>query len=104
MSQPYWIRYPDGPFTTLIAVATAYLHPETDPDGLEALQERAADGDVEMRIFKDELRQAIRDPGLLPGNELFRHVAYEDGSDEKFLRRLWRDLYGDEPVIVSDQP
>jgi hypothetical protein len=104
MSQPYWIRCPDGPFTTLIAVTTAYLHPETEPDGLEALQERAADDDAEMRTFKAELRQAIRDPHLLPGNELFRHVAYEDGSDEKFLRRLWRDLYGDEPTIPLTSP
>lgn len=104
MSQPYWIRHRDGPFTTLIAVATAYLHPETEPDGLEVLRERAADDDAEMRAFKDELRQAIQDPGLLPGNELFRHVAYEDGSDEKFLRRLWRDLYDDEPVIPASQP
>jgi hypothetical protein len=69
------MRHPDGPFTTLIAVATAYLHPETEYGGLEALQERAADDDAEMRIFKDELRQAIRDPGLLPDNELFRHAA-----------------------------
>lgn len=104
MSQPYWIRHPDGPFTTLIAVATAYLHPETDADGLKALQQRAAGDDEEMRTFKAELRQAIRDPGLLQGNELFRHAAYEDGSDEKFLQRLWRGLYGDEPVIPSDQP
>ncbi len=103
MSQPYWIRSPDGPFTTLIAVAAAYLHPDTDPGGLEVLQERATDDDVEMRIFKEELRQAIRNPGRLPDNELFRHVAYEDGSDEKFLRRLWQDLYGNEPVGVPDQ-
>ena len=30
MDQPYWIRHPDGPFATLIAVATTYLHPEAD--------------------------------------------------------------------------
>jgi hypothetical protein len=38
MEQYYWIRHPDGPFTTLIAVAT-YLHPEADD--LESLQELA---------------------------------------------------------------
>jgi hypothetical protein len=26
------------------------------------------------------------------------HLDYADGSDERFLRRVWRDLYGDEPV------
>jgi len=24
-------------------------------------------------------------------------VQFSDGSNEAFLRRLWRDLYGDEP-------
>ena len=84
-----------------IRVATTYLHPEADE--LELLQERAEDddSDPEMRVFKAELRQAITHPGQLPDDELFRHVQYDDGSDEKFLRRLWRDLYGDEPVIAT---
>jgi len=101
MDQPYWIRHPDGPFVTLIAVAATYLHPEADE--LELLQERAKDdeSDPEMRVFKAELGQAITHPGQLPGDELFRHVQYDDGSDVKFLRRLWRDLYGDEPVTAS---
>jgi len=90
MDQPYWIRHPDGPFTTLIAVATTYLHPEADDP--EGLQERAKDDDdPEMRVFKDELRQAIIHPDQLPRDEL-SHVQYDDGSPEKFLRRLWRDL------------
>ena len=99
----YWKRHPDGPFVTLITVATAYLHPEVDD--LEFLQERALDddGDPEMRVFKAELRQAITDPGQLPGDELFGHVCYDDGSDEKFLQRLWRDLYGDKPVATTGQ-
>lgn len=99
MDQPYWIRHPDGPFTTLIAVATTYLHPEADDP--EGLQERAKDDDPEMRVFKDELRQAITHPDQVPLGELSSHVQYDDGSPEKFLRRLWRDLYGDEPVTGS---
>ena len=104
MDQPYWIRHPDGPFVTLIAVAATYLHPEADEP--ELLQERAKDddSDPEIRVFKTELRQAITHPGQLPGDELFRHVQYDDGSDEKFLRRLWRDLYGDEPVTAPGPP
>jgi hypothetical protein len=46
----------------------------------------------------------IAHPGQLPGDELFDHVHYDDGSDEKFLRRLWRDLYGDEPLSAPGQP
>ena len=98
----YWKRHPDGPFATLIRIATTYLHPEADD--LESLQQLAERKDrPEMRVFKAELRQAIAHPDQLPGDELFRHVQYDDGSDEKFLRRLWRDLYGDEPVIATGQ-
>lgn len=94
----YWKRHPDGPFATLIAVATTYLYPEAD--GPESLQERAKDDDddPEMRVFKAELRQAIAHPGQVPRYELSSRVRYDDGSPRKFLRRLWRDLYGDEPV------
>jgi hypothetical protein len=100
----YWKRHPDGPFVTLIAVATAYLCPEADQ--LELLQERAVDhdGDPEMRVFKAELCQAITHPDQVPRAELSSHVQYDDGSPEKFLRRLWRDLYGDEPVTASRPP
>ncbi len=103
MNQPYWIRHPDGPFVTLIAVATTYLHPEADQ--LELLQERAKDddSDPEMRVFKAELREALTHPDQVPRAELSSHVQYDDGSPEKFLRRLWRDLYGDEPVTASEQ-
>jgi hypothetical protein len=41
--------------------------------------------------------QALRDPGPPSGDELFESVEYNDGSDESFLRRLWRDMRGDEP-------
>ena len=61
MSPLYWERHPDGPFVTLIAVAATYLHPESDDlDSLKALARR--DGDEEMRVFKSELREALRDP------------------------------------------
>jgi hypothetical protein len=97
MASFYWERHPDGPFVTLIAVATTYLHPEAYEPGM--LQELAKhDDDAEMQVFKAELREAIRDPTQLPGDELSRNVQYDDGSPEAFLRRLWRDLYGDEPV------
>jgi hypothetical protein len=31
------------------------------------------------------------------GDELFAAVDYGDGSNEAFLRRVWHDLYGDQP-------
>jgi hypothetical protein len=95
MAPFYWERHPDGPFATLIAVASNYLDPENyDLDALRVLAKR--DDQPRMRVFKSELREALRDPSQLPGDELFESVEYADGSDEAFLSRLWRDLYGDE--------
>ena len=57
-----------------------------------------------MRVFKDELREALgATRASLPGDELFKAVDYDDESDERFLRRLWRDLFGGEPA-AGDQP
>ena len=51
-----------------------------------------------MRVFKAELRQAVANPGQLLTGELDNAVEYNDESEETFLRCLWRDLYGDEPI------
>jgi hypothetical protein len=91
----YWERHPNGPFATLIEIATTYLDPENyNPEALKRLARQ--EDDEEVRVFKSELREAVKDPSLLPGNELSESVQYDDGSPEAFLRRLWRDLYGDE--------
>lgn len=101
MGEFYWKRCPEGPFTTLIRIATTYLHPEADD--LESLQRLAKrENDEEMNAFKVELREAIKDPDQLPDDELSKHVRYEDGSPGAFMRRLWRDLYGDEPVDTPE--
>jgi hypothetical protein len=57
-----------------------------------------------MHAFKAELREAIMDPDQLPDDELSKHVRYEDGSPEAFLCRLWRGLYGNEPVDTRGHP
>jgi hypothetical protein len=100
----YWERHPEGPFATLIGVAATYCSPDAYDGAYEDLvrRARAADADdEEMRVFKAELRQALTNPGVLPDNELSEAVEYDDGSDERFLWRLWRDLYGDWPVADS---
>ena len=92
----YWERHPNGPFATLIEVAATYLEPENyDDDSLRALAKR--EGDEEMRVFKSELRDALKDPARLPGDELSDAVQYDHGSAVAFLRWLWHELYGDEP-------
>jgi hypothetical protein len=95
MASFYWERDPNGPFATLIRVAATYLHPENyDLDSLKRLAKR--EDDHEMQLFKSELREALREPSQLPGDELSDAVQYDEGSDEAFLGRLWHDLYGDE--------
>jgi len=96
----YWNRHPDGPFATLIAVAATYCAPEAYDGAYDDLISRArapGPGDEEIGAFKAELQQALADPGQLPADELFDAVDYGDGSDEAFLRRLWHNLYGDQP-------
>jgi len=95
-----WERHPDGPFATLIAVAATYCAPEAYDGAYDDLISRARTpdpDDEEIGAFKAELQQALADPGQLPADELFDAVDYGDGSDEAFLRRLWHDLYGDQP-------
>ena len=70
--------------------------PGDDYERLKRLSKR--EDDQQMRVFKAELRQALTDPSQLPAGELDDAVEYDDGSDEKFLRRLWHDLYGNEPI------
>jgi hypothetical protein len=93
----YWERHPDGPFATLIGVAATYCSPDAGVEDYERLKRLARrQDDQRMRVFKDELRQALADPRQLPEGELDDAVEYDDENDEAFLRRLWRDLYGDE--------
>ena len=103
MTAGYWVRHPSDPFGTLISVAATYCSPDADPRDYERLKRLAArEDDQQMRVFKAELRQALADPGQLPRGELDNAAEYSDENDEKFLRRLWRDLYGGEPVPDSD--
>jgi hypothetical protein len=72
---------------------------------LESLQELAKrDGCTEMHTFKAELRQAITNPDEVPRGELSSHIQYDGGSPETFLRRLWRERFGDEPVTAPGRP
>jgi hypothetical protein len=97
----YWERHPDGPFVTLISVAATYLHPEVwDLDHLKRFAR--CDELDEVRVFKSELREALRDPDQLPGDELSDSVEYDNGSDVAFLVWLWYELYGDEPFEASN--
>lgn len=100
MSDRFWQYEPEAPFATLLSIIETYCHPEAYDEAYDDFKEvvRLPDPGPVFTRFKDELRQAIRDPGRLPDGALFRAAVFADGSDEKFLTRLWRDLYPDEPV------
>ena len=96
----YWQREPDAPFAFFLEVIDTYLHPESDYDiGDLAEWLRHGEPPDEVARFKDEFRRLLSgELDKLPEYALFTASAYEDGSDEAFLRRLWQELYGDEPV------
>lgn len=96
----YWKRHPDARFSTLLRMVSTHCHPEAYDEAYEDLVELARDPNPpdEERVFKDELREAVADPGQLPRGALFTAAEYGYGGDDAFLRRLWHDLYGDEPV------
>ena len=100
MSIPFWQKDPDAPFATLLSVIAGSCHPEAWEDAYEDLQRIARDHPDTPRMirFKDELRRVIRDPSLVSRADLSYAAVYSDGSAEKFLARLWRDLYPDEPL------
>jgi hypothetical protein len=104
MTGPYWQGDNDVPFKTLLTIVRTYCHPEAAEDAYETLIRRAGKSDKypEMVTFKDELRRVILgDTHGLPAGALGQAAAYEDGSQEKFARRLWGDLYPGEPVPGS---
>lgn len=100
MSMPFWQEDPDAPFATLLGVIAGACHPEAWEDAYEDLKRIARDHPDTPRMirFKDELRTAIREPSRIPRAELSDAAQYSDGSAEKFLARLWSDLYRDESM------
>ena len=93
MASFYWERHPDGPFATLIAVATTYLDPENyHLDSLKELARR--EDDEEMRVFKSELREALRDPASYRATSFSSQSSTTMAATRRSCSRLWHDLYG----------
>jgi hypothetical protein len=97
----YWLSNPNAPYATFLSIIQRYLHPEVED--LEALQQVAQRFDLpEIATFKAQFREVIANPGLLPDGALAAAAAFEDGTPEAFLKRLWHELYGDEKPNSSD--
>ena len=101
----YWRRDKNAPFAYFLGIIDTYLHPESGYD-VDDLAEwlRKAKPPVKAQQFKDEFRRLLSgELDQVPKGALGTASAYDDGSDEAFLRRLWNELYGDEPVQPGQQ-
>ena len=81
-----WERHPEGPFVTLITVAVTSCSPGACDGAYPDLisRGRAPDADdEEIRTFAAELRQALADPGQLPGDELSAAVEYTTAATRR---------------------
>lgn len=98
MSNRFWQDDPDATSATLLRVVETYCHREAWEGAYEQLQALAGrTDDEEMRVFRRELVEAVRDPSAVPAGALREAAGYDDGSAEAFLARLWRDLFPEEP-------
>jgi hypothetical protein len=79
-------------------------HPEAYDEGYEdPIKYARPRAQRENAPAKEQLRSALNNPTQIPDDALFESAKYSDGSDERFLRRLWRDLDPDEPVPGGDE-
>lgn len=98
----YWLDDSDAPYATFLSTIETYLHPESGQ--LDVLKRFAKRSDKPNSVqFKKEFREVIADPSVLPKWALFSAAEFSDGSEEAFLARIWRELYGDESP-ASDEP
>ena len=102
----YWRDNPDAPYAALMEIVAAYCHPENmDWPGLHDLVNDPAKYNAEddVRRFKRELHELLTDPDKIPRAALSDAADFGDGTEERFLKRLWRELYPDEPVPGGDE-
>lgn len=103
MSVPLNEAIPDAPFATLLGIVKTCHRPGARGSPVEELRSLAAGAtDDEMRVFKQELRDALTDPSQLPLAELRRIGGYSGGRDREFLRWLWTGLYDEEPAAAGE--
>jgi len=84
-----------------------YYHPEIRNDNYPSLISRARKNrsdDTDMQRFKQELTTVLMGnrEGLHP-QALTEAAWYDEEDDTAFLRRLWLDLYPDEPMPSPPQ-
>lgn len=102
-NEQQWVAEPGRPFATLLSYARTYLHPEVYNDAIDDLRYLVGlpeeQQDPDTRRFKAELRLVIlgQTDGLPPG-ALSEAAEYDDGDQDAYVRRLWRELFPGEPL------
>jgi hypothetical protein len=102
-----WVRDRDKPFATLLSYCGTYLHPDVYYGGLEQLKYACSlpeeEQNIDTKQFIAELRRVIvGDRDELPKDAIFKACYYDDGSEEKFVKRLWSELFPNEPLPTKD--
>lgn len=98
-----WVKNRDHPFATLVDFAATFFHPESTPRLVDtsrtAVQRPIDEQGIDTRTFVQELRQALSgDTAGLPAEALWEAAEYSDGTDEAFLKRIWEEIFPDEPL------
>lgn len=102
-----WVRDADKPFGTLLSYCSTYLHPDVYYGGLEDLKLQTGKPEdewaPETKQFVAELKRVIvGDRDGLPEDAIFKACYYDDGSDEAFVKRVWGELFPNEPLPTKD--
>jgi hypothetical protein len=90
----------EAPFYWLIRVIHDYCNPDVDEFD-QLVEDLKHHGPWTIR-FKEQHRAALLEPSQLPEDAIHWAASYDDGNDVRYLRRLWRDLYPNEPVPGGD--
>ncbi|HET6742169.1 MAG TPA: hypothetical protein VFH76_24665 [Kribbella sp.] len=97
-SGEYWLKYPDAPFATFLAVVQSHLHSEADPDNFSALKRRVRSDradDLELQAFKAEFSRLLNgDREGLPSDAISLAADGDNWrTDDEFLVWLRAELY-----------
>jgi len=89
----------EASYSTVVRLVRAHCHPDVPATAYPVLVLRACTRDPQMARLQTELRHLLGG-GLadLPRGVLYAAAGYPEDDDESFLRRLWDDLYGNQPV------
>lgn len=88
-------------FGWLYRLLEGFLHPEVND--FDALYEFVRSDDPAAGLFRQQLQEAMQNFDEEIEYHLDYITAYDDGSGDRYLRRVWRDLYPGEPVPGGDE-